>query len=149
MTGGGKTVFLRSYALARQLPLRIQQQLGITGQTESPFFVIESEREASSRYFFAPEQGERQEITNEVKAEREAVADTLQQALSILIEPDIIIDNREVFYLHRQQDGQDIYFLVNPTYFSTNSAGELAGSRPADPLGPIHRHRNGSLPLPR
>ena len=127
LTGGGKTVFLRSYALARQLPLRIQQQLGLTGQTESPFFVIESEREASSRYFFAPEQGERQEITNEVKAEREAVADTLQQALSLLIEPDIIIDNREVFYLHRQQDGQDIYFLVNPTYFTQTARVRLAG----------------------
>ncbi len=34
---------------------------------------MESEREDSSRYFFAPEQGEREEITNEVNAEREAV----------------------------------------------------------------------------
>ncbi len=128
LTGGGKTVFLRSYALARQLPMRIQQQLGVMGQTESPFFVIESEREASSRYFFTPEQGKRQDITDEVNEEREAVADTLQQALSLLIEPDIIIDNREVFYLHRQQDGQEIYFLINPTYFAHKAQIRLPGS---------------------
>ena len=128
LNGGGKTAFLRSYALARQLPMGIQQQLGIPGHTESPLFVIESEREASSRYFFAPEQGERQEITNEVIAEREAVADTLQQALSILIEPDVVIDNREVFYLHRQQDGQDIYFIINPTYFAQKAQVKLLGS---------------------
>ena len=41
LSGGGRTAFLRSYALARQLPMRIQQQIGIMGQTESPFFVIE------------------------------------------------------------------------------------------------------------
>ena len=128
LSGGGRTAFLRSYALARQLPMRIQQQLGLMGQTESSLFVIESEREASSRYFFAPEQGERQDITDEVNTEREAVADTLQQALSLLIEPDIVIDNREVFYLHRQQDGQDIYFLINPTYFAQKTQVGLPGS---------------------
>ncbi len=114
-TDGGKTAFLRSYALNRQLPLRIQQELDTPGKTESPLFVIESE-ERTSRYFFAPEQGERQEITEEVIAEREAVADTLQGALLKLVEPDVIIDNREVFYLHRQKDEQDIYFIINPTY---------------------------------
>ena len=128
LPGGGKSAFLRSYALSRQLPMRIQQQLGTPGRPESSFFVIEAEREASSRYYFVPEQGERQEITDEVKAEREAVADTLQQALSILIEPDVFIDNREVFYLHRQQDGQDIYFLINPTYFAQQAQVHLPGS---------------------
>ncbi len=76
--GGGKTAFLRSYALNRQLPLRIQQELEQPGKTESPLFVIESE-ERTSRYFFAPEGGERQEITDEVNAEREAVADALDR----------------------------------------------------------------------
>ena len=113
--GNGRTAFVRSYALNRQLPRRIQQQLDTPGKTESPFFVIESE-ERSSRYFFTPEGGERQEITDEVTAEREAVADTLERALRKLIEPDVVIDNREIFYLHRQNDGQDIYFIVNPTY---------------------------------
>jgi len=46
-------------------------------------------------------------------------ADTLQQALSILIEPDVVIDNREVFYLHRQQDGQDIIVHGSATLVQT------------------------------
>ncbi|HEX5944177.1 MAG TPA: glycosyl hydrolase, partial [Anaerolineales bacterium] len=49
----GKTAFLRSYALNRQLPMRIQQELDAAGKTESPFFVIESE-ERTSHYFCAP-----------------------------------------------------------------------------------------------
>ena len=31
LSGGGRTAFLRSYALARQLPMRIQQQIGMHG----------------------------------------------------------------------------------------------------------------------
>jgi hypothetical protein len=123
---GGKTAFLRSYALNRQLPMRIQQELDAPGKTEGPSFVIESE-ERTSRYFFAPEGGERQEITEEVVAEREAVADALEQALSRLIEPDVMIDNREVFYLHRQNGGQDIYFIVNPTYAPQKAQVSLPG----------------------
>jgi hypothetical protein len=128
----GKTAFLRSYALNRQLPMFIQQQLGAPGKTESPFFVIESE-ERTSRYFFAPEQGERQEITGEVNAEREAVADALEEALTKLVEPDLLIDNREVFYLHRQNDGQDIYFIINPTYTAQKVQVSLAGQ-----VQPVH-----------
>ena len=128
----GKTAFLRSYALNRQLPTRLQQELDAPGKTESPFFVIESE-EKTSRYFFGPEAGERREITEEVNAEREAVADALGQALSRLIEPDIIIDNREVFYLHRQKDEQDIYFLVNPTYTAQKAQVSLPGE-----VQPVH-----------
>jgi hypothetical protein len=129
---GGKTTFLRSYALNRQLPMRIQKELDIQGKTESPLFVIESE-ERTSKYFFAPEQGERQEITEEVHAEREAVADIVEQALLKLIEPDIVIDNREVFYLHRQNDGQDIYFIINPTYATQKAQVSLPGD-----VQPVH-----------
>ena len=128
----GKAAFLRSYALNRQLPMHIQQQLRTPGRTESPFFVIESE-EKTSRYFFAPEGGERQDITAEVNAEREAVADALEQALTNLIEPDVVIDNREVFYLHRQNDGQDIYFIINPTYIAQQARISLTGK-----VQPIH-----------
>ena len=129
---GGKTAFLRSYALNRQLPMSVQQQLDTPGKTESSSFVIESE-ERTSRYFFAPEGGERQEITDEVNAEREQVADMLAAALSKLIEPDVVIDNREVFYLHRQNDGQDIYFLVNPTYDVQKAQISLGGA-----VQPVH-----------
>ena len=45
-----------------------------------------------------------------------------------MIEPDIVIDNREVFYLHRQQDGQDIYFIINPTYSAQKAQIRLPGS---------------------
>jgi hypothetical protein len=130
--GGGKTAFFRSYALNRQLPMRVQEELDAPGKTETPLFVIESE-ERTSRYFFAPEGGERQEITEEVISEREAVADALAEALSKLIEPDVLIDNREVFYLHRQNDGQDIYFLVNPTYSSQKVQVSLTGA-----VQPVH-----------
>jgi hypothetical protein len=112
---GGKTAFLRSYALNRQLPMRVQQELDAPGQTESPLFVIESE-ERTSRYFFTREGGERQEITGEVVAEREAVADALEAALKKLVQPDLVIDNREVFYLHRQYDVQYMYFSVHHPY---------------------------------
>src|SRR5215208_386454 len=132
IAGGGKAVFLQSYGLNRQLPLHIQQELNVSGKTESPFFVIESE-EKTSRYFFAPEKGERQDITAEVNAERETVADTLDQALSKLIEPDVIIDNREVFYLHRQKDGQEIYFIINPTYAAQTMQVSLPGK-----IQPVH-----------
>ena len=125
--GGGKTAFLRSYALNRQLPMRIQKEMDTPGRTESPSFVIESE-ERTSHYFYAPEQGKRQEITDEVTAERESVTDMLGQALSKLIEADIVIDNREVFYLHRQNDGQDIYFIINPTYTVQKAQVHLPGA---------------------
>ena len=130
--GGGKSAFLRSYALNRQLPMSVQKQLGAPGKPESLFFVIEADQE-TSRYYFAPEQGERQDVTDEVNAEREAVADTLEKALSKLIEPDVVIDNREVFYLHRQKDGQDIYFIINPTYTAQKAQVSLPGS-----VQPVH-----------
>jgi hypothetical protein len=122
----GKASFLRSYALNRQLPLRLQQQLGEPGRTESPAFVIEAEKDAS-RYFFAPPGGDREEITAEVNAERQAVAVALGEALHGLITADVEIDNPEVFYLHRVNDGQDIYFLVNPTFSIQEAEVSLTG----------------------
>jgi hypothetical protein len=41
--------------------------------------------------------------------------DVLKQAMLCCIKPEIMIDSEEVFYLHRNKDGQDFYFLVNPT----------------------------------
>ncbi len=124
--GGGKASFLCSYALARQLPLRLQQQLGKPGCPETPFFVIESDKE-ESRCFFAPPGEERQEITDEVLTERQAVADTLQAALTELIAPDVVIDNPDIFYLHRVRDDQDLYFLINPTFTAQAAQITLVG----------------------
>ncbi|MGE5431316.1 MAG: glycosylhydrolase-like jelly roll fold domain-containing protein, partial [Syntrophomonadaceae bacterium] len=37
----------------------------------------------------------------------------LGKLLNKLIEPDVVINNEDVFYLHRIKDGYDIYFIVN------------------------------------
>jgi hypothetical protein len=124
--GGGKAAFLRSYALARQLPMRLQKSLGIPGCPENPHFVIESGNEAS-RYFYAPQAGERVDITTEVMEERSQVAGVLQNALNGLVDPDVIIDNRNVLYLHRVKDGQDLYFFTNPTYTHQTAVVTLTG----------------------
>jgi hypothetical protein len=123
---GGKTAFLRSYALARQLPTRVQRLLGTLGRAESPHFVVEAAGD-TTRYFFAPPDGPREEITAEVNAERQAVAEALRGALTGLIAPDVAIDNPEVFYLHRVKHGQDMYFLVNPTFSPQKAAVTLTG----------------------
>jgi hypothetical protein len=127
--GGGKAVFLRTYALTRQLPLQYQRETGSEGQPESPYFVIAAE-DGFERYFFTSPDGgaeDRIEISAEVRAEREAVAGALQSALESLLPPDVSLDNREVFYLHREKDGQDIYFLVNPTFSAQTAVMSIQG----------------------
>ncbi|HEX2963734.1 MAG TPA: glycosyl hydrolase [Ignavibacteriales bacterium] len=44
------------------------------------------------------------------KAERR---EDLGKLLNKTLVPDVVIDNEEVFYLHRVKDGYDIYFIVN------------------------------------
>jgi hypothetical protein len=39
----------------------------------------------------------------------------LQKLLNQCVDPDVTIDDEEIFYLHRVKDGFDIYFLVNTT----------------------------------
>ena len=70
---GGAAAFLRSYALARQLPWRLQVQLALPGRPENPDFVIEKVGD-ENHYFYERSIGERaaqskrQEITAEVRA---------------------------------------------------------------------------------
>jgi len=40
--------------------------------------------------------------------------DVLKKLMLSCIEPEIEIDNEEVFYLHRIKDGRDFFFLINP-----------------------------------
>ncbi len=40
----------------------------------------------------------------------------LKEVILSCVTPEIEIDSDEVFYLHRQKDGQDLFFLVNPTH---------------------------------
>jgi hypothetical protein len=113
--GGGKTGFVHSYALNRLMPRRLQEAHGTVGQPPSNSVVIE-EVEGKTTYWHVGDSGEREEITDEVRAEREELMSALREAIEGLIEPDVEIDNPEVFYLHRVKDNRDIYFLVNPTF---------------------------------
>ncbi|NIV33926.1 MAG: hypothetical protein GWN58_32110, partial [Anaerolineae bacterium] len=61
-------------------------------------------------------------------AERQAVADKLEQALDGLIQPDVVIDNPKVFYLHRVKDDQNLYFFVNPTFAAQSTQVILRGN---------------------
>jgi hypothetical protein len=112
--GGGRTGFVRSYALNRALPRRLQEALDRPGQPESAFFVVD-EADGESHYWYAPAEGQRQEITSEVSAERDEVSRAIDAAVTSLIDPDIVIDNSELFCLHRVKDGRDLWFIVNST----------------------------------
>ena len=112
--GGGRTGFVRSYALNRALPRRLQEALDLPGLPENSFFVVDDEA-GTSRYWYAPANGERQNIIAEVAAERDEVSRAIDAAVSSLIDPDIVIDNPELFCLHRVKDGRDPWFVVNST----------------------------------
>jgi hypothetical protein len=51
----------------------------------------------------------------------------LRAAIGSLIDPDVVIDNEEVFSLHRVKDGRDVLFLVNPTGETQVAEVSLAG----------------------
>lgn len=123
---GGKALFLKTYAIARRMPMRLQVQLGKPGWPENTGFIIQEDH-GSPQYFFAPNGREQQEITSEVIVEREAITNIFQSALEKLIDADVRIDNPEVFYLHRQKDGEDIYFLINPTFVPQTTQVGLTG----------------------
>lgn len=123
--GRGKAAFLQSYALARRLPARLQRATGAATQPESQNVIIEVDN-ATTRYYYAVA-GERQEITDEVVAERRIVAEALADLIAELITPDVTIDNPEILYLHRIKDGRDVYFVVNPTFQEQTAEVTLAG----------------------
>ncbi len=133
--GGGRAAFLETYALSRQLPLRLQRQLGQPGRPESGAFVIEAGGEvgnSGSRYFVNLPDGDRQEVTAEVTEDRAEIAGKLAEALAGLLPADVAIGNPEIFYLHRIKDGRDIYFFANPTL--AEQSGEVTLSGEAQPL---------------
>ena len=49
-------------------------------------------------------------------AQRDRLSAVLDEAVRGLIEPDIELDNPEIFVLHRRKDDSDVYFLVNTTF---------------------------------
>jgi hypothetical protein len=124
--GGGRAAFFRSYAIGRMLPMRIQEETGAVGLPETQHVLIEAEGNAI-RYWLSLPGMERSDITAEVEAERLGLAEAFRDALAGLIDPDVIIHNPEIFYLHRIKDGRDLYFLVNPTYQPQSAEIGLSG----------------------
>jgi hypothetical protein len=52
------------------------------------------------------------------------VVEAFRDALGRLLDPDVAIDNDDLFVLHRRKDGRDVLFVVNPT-----TEGQEAGVR--------------------
>jgi hypothetical protein len=156
--GAGRVGFLDTASLARALPERLQRELGQPGIPESPAFVVEPD-ELDTRYRFTPPDGDAVDITDEVNAEREVVRVALGEAVGALIEPDIEIDNAEVFALHRVRDERDLVFLVNSTHRAQSAEIGLPGDvRPllwdpstgiTRPLAPWSLDASGSSPRTR
>lgn len=124
--GGGAAAFVRTFAINRGLPWRLLAALDLHGRPEQPSFVVEG-TDDDVRYWYAKPDGEREEITAEVVAERAAVARAVGAAIAGLIAPDVVLDNPEVFCLHRVKDGRDLWFLVNPTFRPQAVAVAVAG----------------------
>lgn len=51
----------------------------------------------------------------------------LEKVVRERVESEIYIDSDEVFYLHRVKDGEDFFFLVNPTHEALNVTVRLRG----------------------
>lgn len=128
--GAGKAAFLQTYGIGRLLPLRLQRALDRVGDASGVHVSIEGDDQ--TRYIYAPPNGERDDITAEVAQERAAVADVLWSVLNDLAAPDVVIDNPEVFYLHRLKDERDIYFITNPTF--SEQTARVTLSTPCQPV---------------
>jgi hypothetical protein len=60
------------------------------------------------------------------------LAEELRSAIAGLIEPDVTLDNEEIFVLHRAKDDLDVFFAVNTTFEPQAGRMSLAGDvRPA------------------
>ncbi len=53
--------------------------------------------------------------------------ETLRSAILALVEPEIAIDSPEIFYLHHEKDGENLFFLVNPTPEAIDATITLEG----------------------
>jgi hypothetical protein len=56
------------------------------------------------------------------------LADALGSAVDSLIEPDVELDNDEIFVLHRVNGERDLYFVVNPTFESQTGRLSIIGN---------------------
>jgi hypothetical protein len=125
---GERTAFLRTHKLGRRVPrgrrgevadLEVGQQArGPARDEDAAGATLLVERAGyfdTGRHVLVGPDGTRTDITAEVAAERALVTRALGDAIGGLIEPDVTLDNEELFCLHRVKDGRDIHFVVNPT----------------------------------
>jgi len=71
----------------------------------------------------------------------------LRDAIDALIEPDVRIDNDELFSLHRRTtDGQDLVFVVNPTHEPQEATVDLRGRSNPGVWDPSTGDRATSVP---
>ena len=61
-------------------------------------------------------EGDASAVLADAQAGGSLLADALREAIDRLIEPDLELDNDELFALHRVKDDRDVYFVVNPTF---------------------------------
>jgi hypothetical protein len=71
--------------------------------------------------------GDAPAMIDDANAGGDHLADALQDAVGSLIEPDVIVDNDELFVLHRVKDDRDVYFVVNPTFEPQRARMSLHG----------------------
>jgi hypothetical protein len=65
-------------------------------------------------------------------AHPQGVTAAVREALWRLAEPEVQIDNEELFSLHREKEGRDIVFVVNPTMEEQRAVVSVAGE--VDPV---------------
>ena len=97
---------------SEEVPARVKTLFGMNGQA-----VYDAFRRGDKliREFSCRKEGKGQVILTPAFAQENREAQ-LRQAVLACVKPEIEIDNDEVFYLHRVKDGQDFFFLVNPTH---------------------------------
>jgi hypothetical protein len=140
---GGRTAFLHGPSLARRVPRTRRDVVDPRHRDVEPgqqpaqadrgagagtAFLVErgSYFEPSRQYLVAPD-GRRTDVSDEVAAERAEVAAAVAGAIARLIEPDVELDNDELFCLHRVKDERDVFFVVNPTGEPQSTAMTIAG----------------------
>src|SRR5918995_6955867 len=92
-------------------------------------------------------EGDAVELAADARAGGRRLRDALDGAIGALIEPDLVVENDELFSLHRRKDDRDLYFVTNPTSEEQRARVSLPGDvqpillDPTDglerPVGPV------------
>jgi hypothetical protein len=92
-------------------------------------------------------EGDASALAEDARSGGRRLRDAIDAGIRALIEPDITIENDELFALHRRKDGTDLYFVTNPTFEEQRARISFPGDvqpvllDPTDgaerPVGPI------------